>query len=271
MNYSGAREHYFIFVGNDNNLRIASQKSIDDVLIYNRSMSAAEVNNLYLFTKGVPVFSVALNSPSNNLQTTNNQTTFSCSASYNTTISSIALYGNWSGTWRVEQTSSGSSLNSTKTLPIGTYKWNCLGTADTGETAWASSNYTLTINSPPTPINGQCGPTLNSCISAGATNTGQNSTHYTWTCPGSNGGSNASCSQLIPVSPSYHPTDRDGDMKLNGSEISLYNVYFKFSYNWFDGSGKINSSYINNANIIFKFGPAYTYNSSRVAPSCWLP
>jgi flagellin-like protein len=50
-------------------------------------------------------------------------------------------------------------------------------------------------------INGLCGSTKNSCINGTLNNPSSNSTHYLWQCLGLNGGTNASCSSLIPPSP----------------------------------------------------------------------
>ncbi|MEM4719446.1 MAG: hypothetical protein QXG18_01095 [Candidatus Pacearchaeota archaeon] len=48
------------------------------------------------------------------------------------------------------------------------------------------------------PINGVCGSSLNTCATGTFSDIEDNSTHYLWQCLGINGGTNASCSQLIP-------------------------------------------------------------------------
>ena len=51
-------------------------------------------------------------------------------------------------------------------------------------------------------INGSCGATHYNCNSGTSVNQVAGATNWTWTCQGSNGGSNASCSEAVPGAPS---------------------------------------------------------------------
>ena len=54
---------------------------------------------------------------------------------------------------------------------------------------------------PPTPVNGSCGATVNTCTTGIFSDVADTSTNYLWNCLGSNGGTNASCSLPIPPAP----------------------------------------------------------------------
>jgi hypothetical protein len=54
---------------------------------------------------------------------------------------------------------------------------------------------------PPTPVNGVCGLTLNTCTSGTFQDVADTSSNYLWSCTGSGGGTNASCSLPIPQTP----------------------------------------------------------------------
>jgi hypothetical protein len=87
----------------------------------------------------------------------------------------------------------------------GPWTWSCAG-SNGGTTASCSAQLTA-----PTPVNGACGssngttvaskPTTNLC-SAGTASTVSGTGPWTWSCAGSNGGTNASCSaQLTALTP----------------------------------------------------------------------
>ncbi|MFA6315707.1 MAG: LamG-like jellyroll fold domain-containing protein, partial [Candidatus Paceibacterota bacterium] len=95
---------------------------------------------------------VTLNAPTSG-QTVISPVTFTCSASGVNNLVNITVYGNWSGNWAANQsanitgfTNSSSFIN---TLADGTYKYNCLVTANSStgllNSTWAPSNYTFTV------------------------------------------------------------------------------------------------------------------------------
>lgn len=85
-----------------------------------------------------------------NYNLTNNMTIeFNCSASDDNQLSNITLYGNWSGWHANETTHLSSTENSTvfqKNLTDGNYTWNCAVLDNASQTAWAQSNYTVSID-----------------------------------------------------------------------------------------------------------------------------
>jgi hypothetical protein len=91
--------------------------------------------------------SVTLNSPTNQYSTQNQTIIFNCSASDDFNLINITLYGNWSG-WHANETNS-SGINGnylfTKTLPEGSYTWNCKACDNNSQCSFAV-NHTLTID-----------------------------------------------------------------------------------------------------------------------------
>ena len=93
---------------------------------------------------------VILNTPVNN----GNQTSiisFNCSGLDNINLANLTLYGNWSSNWHANQTVSISGTNTsaifTKTLNDGNYLWNCQAGDTASNFGFASTNYTLFIDS----------------------------------------------------------------------------------------------------------------------------
>lgn len=94
--------------------------------------------------------SVTLNSPTDG-QTINTPTvTFNGSAFDNVNLVNISLFGNFTGTWLLNQTNSSVVNNSntyfTNILPNGAYKWNYYACDNSSNCAFATSNYTLNVS-----------------------------------------------------------------------------------------------------------------------------
>ncbi|HPC30640.1 MAG TPA: hypothetical protein PK862_01695, partial [Candidatus Pacearchaeota archaeon] len=116
-------------------------------------------------------------------------------------------------------TASGVTTNST------TYTWTCAGSSG-GTNANCSANRT---------VNGSCGssngqsfyipPTTNLCNAGNASSVTTNSTQFTWTCSGINGGSTVSCSsnQLTRSRPCL----KYGDINQSGA-INYYDLILAF-------------------------------------------
>jgi|GEM_PF-1598837 len=99
--------------------------------------------------------SLRLNSPSDNAYTSNNSVMFSYTPLMQNNLTGCSLYGNFNGSWALNQTDTNVSNNNpsffTLTLPEGTYLWNVKCTDTTGNSTFADGNFTLTIdNTPPT-------------------------------------------------------------------------------------------------------------------------
>ncbi len=94
---------------------------------------------------------VDLESPGPNATFTTNIITFICNATDNRGLLNISLYGNWSGSWQVDQTiqvqgtTNQTSFN--KTLPDGNYLWSCSAKDVSGKEGYASENRSFIIDS----------------------------------------------------------------------------------------------------------------------------
>ena len=107
--------------------------------------------NIQTFTVSDKVPTSSLNSPSEGyIENTTNTITFNCSATDDYALANITLYGNFTGTWQANGTiavsGTSNSTTFTRTLANGYYIWNCLASDDAGQTAFATTNRTLTVN-----------------------------------------------------------------------------------------------------------------------------
>lgn len=102
-----------------------------------------------ILQKNVTNITVQLNTPSNGHLTTLTTIIFTCTAASPQPMVNITLYGNWSGGWHENETKpltgTYNSTTFTKTLPLGTYKWNCLAFDSIPEFDWEDVNFTFTI------------------------------------------------------------------------------------------------------------------------------
>lgn len=93
---------------------------------------------------------VTLSLPSNQLLTNLTNITFECNTTDDLSLKNVSLYGNWTGTWHLNQTINISGVsNSTQfnvtNLSNGTYEWNCLA-YDNDNSVFADSNWTFKVN-----------------------------------------------------------------------------------------------------------------------------
>ncbi|MCP4648177.1 MAG: hypothetical protein GY852_10680, partial [bacterium] len=102
-----------------------------------------------ILQKNVTEITVQLNTPSNGHLTTLTTIIFNCSAASPQQMVNITLYGNWSGGWHENETKpltgTYNSTTFTKTLPLGTYEWNCLAFDTLPDSDWGDSNFTFTL------------------------------------------------------------------------------------------------------------------------------
>ncbi len=99
-------------------------------------------------------------------------TSFICNTTDDINLKNVSLYGNWTGSWHLNQTTniSGTSNSTNFTnidLPDGTFVWNCLVYDNSSQSAFASSNFTVT--------NDRCGLTQ---VSSTTTLTKSQCEHY---------------------------------------------------------------------------------------------
>ena len=92
---------------------------------------------------------VTLQSPLNDTNTSNALVDFVCYVSDNVIVNNVSLYGDFNGSWALNETNS-SGINDTtytfqKTLNDGTYNWNCQA-CDNASCYYGAQNYTITID-----------------------------------------------------------------------------------------------------------------------------
>ncbi|MDO8656838.1 MAG: S8 family serine peptidase, partial [Nanoarchaeota archaeon] len=101
------------------------------------------------FTVDLTPLTITLLTPVTGNQNSSTSMTFNCSVRDYVELTNLTLYGNWSG-WHANETKTitgnSSSATFSKTLSDGMYLWNCLGYDSLGNSAFASSNFTLTID-----------------------------------------------------------------------------------------------------------------------------
>ncbi len=128
---------------------------IDEVGIWNRTLSPAEITQLFNNGIGITFLedTVTLNSPINNLQTTNTTTSFSCSADFGISLNleNMSLYTNETGSFEVRNTTSGLSGTITTQIFNRTFTdvsmiWSCEACNQTGFCLFAEENRTLTVD-----------------------------------------------------------------------------------------------------------------------------
>ena len=78
------------------------------------------------------------------------------------------------------------------------------------------ANHTIPATFAANPINGTCSATHYSCAVGTSASNAENSPNWTWMCNGSNGGTNASCSQPIPT-----PTNQTSSCSASGTSATV--------------------------------------------------
>ena len=96
---------------------------------------------------------VTLISPPNNSTNKDGIVTFNCSATDDSNLVNITLYGNWSGGWHANETKSltgtSDSATFTKSLSDGIYEWNCLAYDNASQGGIADVNWIVNVSIPP--------------------------------------------------------------------------------------------------------------------------
>ncbi len=110
--------------------------------------NASEQVKLVIDTFGLP--QVTLSSPTQGFTTRNSSVDFSCNATDTIGLVQLTLYGNWTGSWLANGSKSigGKKNDSTfsREIPEGTSQWNCQATDSAGNSAFASANFTVTLD-----------------------------------------------------------------------------------------------------------------------------
>ena len=128
---------------------------MDEVGIWNRSLTSAEVTSLWNSGTGLPygiTVVTTINSPADNYTTTSNSNVFNCSAtSYGNALTNISLWDNSTGSWKLNLTNAVSGTANTTTftnyynISQMAVKWSCGACSNDGTCAFAE-NRTITLN-----------------------------------------------------------------------------------------------------------------------------
>jgi hypothetical protein len=120
------------------------------VLAYDNFNNIRISNSTFIYITDTLNPSVTLNNPSNNGYSINSLTQFNYTPSDANGISSCTLYGNFSGSWQANTTSSSitnGTINSLSTsLSEGIYLWNVRCIDNAGNSAFATSNRTVIVD-----------------------------------------------------------------------------------------------------------------------------
>ena len=155
-----------LIVGADDQTTNKAPCLVDEISIYNALHSGdditAQYNRFYPFTGGgsdTTPPTVALNQPSDGATGYTNQSViFNVTVTTNDNIANVSIYGNFSGSWGLNQTNKTAVTNATKysfltayNLRRGVYIWNAKAyDILSNEGNFSATNYTYTVlNSPP--------------------------------------------------------------------------------------------------------------------------
>lgn len=126
----------------------------DLIFVYNRTLTDTEFDDMWNNGAGlIPVFdffpAVSLNAPINNSNVTISNVGFNCSATDDFKISNLSIYINGERNLTEYDNSTYSEINQTLTFGEGFYNWTCYAVDNSSQDSWASSNFSLMINLPP--------------------------------------------------------------------------------------------------------------------------
>lgn len=150
FNLTAKNANAFYNIKRDGSLYATIQSGADKVVRFFYNATGDDWSaHTFEFSPGI---SVSLNSPLDTLLTSNATQIFNCSASSGSPLVNITLYTNQSGWSAKNSTNITGTSNSSQwinTLTDGIYLWNCLTYDNTGNSSYAQSNYTLTIDTTP--------------------------------------------------------------------------------------------------------------------------
>ena len=143
-------------IGSINNQTAVADGTMDEVFVIDQELSSGEIQQIYNFGWNVTLPdtnnpSVTLDSPLDNSVTNETSNSFQCSAVDDISLSHMNFYWNISGAFIENGTdplsSTSDSSSFVRTTPHNsTILWNCEASDSSNNTAFASANFTLTIN-----------------------------------------------------------------------------------------------------------------------------
>jgi hypothetical protein len=123
---------------------------------YFGKLNASKIYSYTLIDSNLP--SVSLSSPEDKTTLKSTSIDFLCSTSDDTLLSNVSLYGNWTGSWRLNETksitgTSNSTLFSSKVVVANTnYLWACYVCDSLGNCGFSSENRTFIVDTIPPKI-----------------------------------------------------------------------------------------------------------------------
>jgi len=227
----------------DNNTNYYLDKSLNASTSYNYSIKAnnpigdSDFSNNVTASTSTGGLVVTLNLPVNLSESNSSLITFNCSATDNLGLVNLTLYGNWSGGWHANETVNVTGLSNsttfTKTLVNNApYLWNCFAEDGSGNSVFAASNFTFTLDN--------VAPSTVTNLSE--TSTGEFSIDWNWTNP-------------TETDFNYTEIYRDGTFIVNVlSPTSNYTMEglsasttYTISTRTVDNAGNINTTFVNDS------------------------
>ncbi|GAI74887.1 unnamed protein product, partial [marine sediment metagenome] len=93
---------------------------------------------------------LTLNSPVDYYNSSSTNIQFNCTADEDINLVNVSLYGNWTGSWLLNETNSTPVNNAPvifdKTISDGIYVWNCYACDNISQCSFASANYTFSVD-----------------------------------------------------------------------------------------------------------------------------
>jgi len=189
-----------------------------------------------IFTVDTTAPTTQLNAPANNTWQTSQSVTLQYTPS-DGYLKNCTLFGNFNGTWQANQTNttvtSGSKDSITLTLTNGTYLWNVLCYDFTGNSAFNSTNYTVSIDSI------QPGITLN--LPANGYSTSDTYINFNWTAT-DNLDNNLSCNLTINSIVNVSGIASSNSTATNQSVSGFTEGNYKWNTTCIDNAFNVNTS-----------------------------
>jgi hypothetical protein len=114
--------------------------------------------------------SLTMNSPADGAFMTQGIIQFNCTPAMGGVLANVSLYGNFNGTYGLNQTNvtavtDGQMVTFNQTIPAGTYSWTCRTCTPDGTCIFSDSNYTLNLNASTTLLSPPDGMTFGTATS----------------------------------------------------------------------------------------------------------
>jgi len=239
--------------------------TIDEVGIWNRTLSQSEITQLYNSGSGLTygeVSNIIFNSPADASISNTNLITFNVTAEITggATLTNISLWTNETGTWGVRNITTGLSGTThtqtwKRTISEGNYIWNVESCESNGDCEFATSNYTLRIDT--------TAPTINITYpetSMGYGAIGENET-FNWTATDDN---------LDTCWYEYNNTNTTVTCGDNTTSFELVNGFTNITFYSNDTAGNENSTFLDWTYNLMENSQTYPSTSVESATEIYI-